>query len=494
MPGRSTAQLATLVGGELIGSSDTLVFDVTHDSRMAGPGVMFVAVRGSSEDGHSYVGRFVDSGGAAVCVDHDMGVDVPQIVVADTRAAMAPLAAEVHGHPSRDLSVVGVTGTNGKTTVTHYVESIAAGAGLVAGLIGTVHTRVGERLFPSERTTPESTDLQRLLAEMRDLGCRLVAAEVSSHALALGRVDATRFEVAAFTNLSRDHLDFHGDMDSYLAAKKRLFHDLEVGTSVVNVSDPAGRELAGEISGPLVTVGEGADVSATSKVPTPRGTAFHLGTPWGSADVEAMVHGGFNVDNALMAAACSLAVGVGFDDVVAGLAALPGVPGRFEVISGDDPVRVIVDYAHTPEGVRLALETARGLGRGRVIALVGAGGDRDRDKRPMMGAALSSADVALVTSDNPRSEDPLAIIEAVHAGVAQGTSVLVEPDRRRAIEMALRMAAPGDTVLVLGRGHEPFQEIAGRRVPFDDREVARHALAELRSSAKSGPDVGSMGA
>ena len=500
MTGSRLDQLAALVGGHLLGVTvdPPTILDVTHDSRQAGPGWLFVAIRGASIDGHDHVAQAVSAGAAAVCVEHDTGVEVPQLVVPDTRRALGNLAARVHRDPSHDLAVVGVTGTNGKTTVTHYVESIADHAGLVTGLIGTIQTRVGERAFESARTTPEATDFQRLLAAMRDSGARLVSAEVSSHALALGRVRATRFRVAAFTNLSQDHLDFHGDMESYLAAKSTLFLEYEVGTSVIDVDDAAGSRIADEVATradhALVRVGTDGDARSEARNPTGVGTGFQLYTPWGNAEVETPVIGEFNVDNAVLAAVCCLAAGIGFDQVVSGLAGLPGVPGRFERVSGDDPVTVIVDYAHTPAGIAHAIETARRLGRGRVIALVGAGGDRDREKRPMMGAAASAADLAVITSDNPRSENPDEIIAAVVAGVDLRESVIVEPDRRRAIETALASAVEGDVVLVLGRGHEPYQEIRGRRLAFDDRSVAREQLAVMRRSTNSVPGPGSMGA
>ncbi|HEX9762682.1 MAG TPA: UDP-N-acetylmuramyl-tripeptide synthetase, partial [Acidimicrobiia bacterium] len=313
MAGSRLDQLAALVGGHLIGvtGDPPTILDVTHDSRQAAPGWLFVALRGVRSDGHDHVAQAVSAGAVAACVEHDTGVEVPQLVVPDTRRALGSLAARVHGDPSHDLAVVGVTGTNGKTTVTHYVESIASHAGLATGLIGTIQTRVRERAFESARTTPEATDFQRLLAAMRDSGARLVAAEVSSHALALGRVRATRFRVAAFTNLSQDHLDFHGDMESYLAAKSTLFLEYEVGTSVIDVDDAAGRRIADEVATradhALVRVGTDGDARSEARHPTGVGTGFQLFTPWGNAEVETPVIGEFNVDNAVLAAVCCLA-------------------------------------------------------------------------------------------------------------------------------------------------------------------------------------------
>jgi UDP-N-acetylmuramoyl-L-alanyl-D-glutamate--2,6-diaminopimelate ligase len=499
MAGSGLGELATLVGGQIVAPAGPLptVVDVTHDSRQAGPGMLFVAVRGAASDGHDFVSHSMEAGAAAVCVEHAMGVAIPQLVVPDTRQVMGPLAARVHGDPSHQMTVVGVTGTNGKTTVTHYIESMGAGSGLHTGLIGTIETRMGSHTFDSVRTTPEATDFQRLLATMRDGGCRLVATEVSSHALALGRVRATRFEVAAFTNLSRDHLDFHRDMESYWLAKAALFREYEVGTAVINIDDPAGRRIVDDLArgegGPrVIRVGIGGDAWAEGIEPTAGGTSFRLSTPWGSAGVDTPVMGGFNVDNAVLAAVCCLAAGISFDSVAEGLTRLAGVPGRFEKVSGADPVMVIVDYAHTPAGIVHAIEAARGLGRGRVVVLVGAGGDRDREKRPLMGWAASAADLAVITSDNPRSEDPASIVAEVADGVDPGADLIVEVDRRRAIRTSLRSAKEGDVVLVLGRGHERFQEIADGRIPFDDRSVVREELATLRSSTNSGPAEGSM--
>ncbi len=492
MAGSSLSDLAAAVDGVLEGDGSVVVTDVVHDSRQAGPGKLFVAVVGSSVDGHTHVEGAVAAGSPAVCVEHDVTTQVPRITVPSSRQAMGPLADEVHGHPSADMAVVGVTGTNGKTTVTHYVEAISLRAGLTPGLIGTIGARVAGEWVPLERTTPEATDFQRLLASMRDRGCELVATEVSSHALTMGRVRGTSFEVAAFTNLSQDHLDFHGDMASYLDAKRSLFSDYKVGTAVVNVADPAGEQIARSTNAPVVRVGPGEDAVAADLVLGPAGAEFDLVTPWGRQRVHAPVSGRFNVDNVVVAAVCCLAAGIAFDSVVAALADLPPVPGRFQRVSGGDPVTVIVDYAHTPGGMSMVIEAARELTEGRVIAVGGAGGDRDRDKRPLMGRALSSADFVVVTSDNPRSESPAVIVEAVAEGVTADTPYEVVVDRRQAIARAIAEAGPGDLVLVLGRGHEPFQELAGGKVEFDDRLVAVALLADARSSANYGPGTGSI--
>lgn len=494
--GNRASELAEVVAGDLVSKTDQdpMIRDVTHDSRMAGPGVLFVAIAGETSDGHQYAEQAVAAGSPALCVTRVQGTEVPEIVVSDTRAALGPLAASVHRHPSHSVRVVGVTGTNGKTTVTHYVESIAKIAGLTTGLVGTVHTRFADREVPSVRTTPEASDFQRLLAEMRDAGVAIAAVEVSSHALALHRVAGTSFEVAAFTNLSQDHLDFHGDMGAYLAAKRRLFEEYEVTTAVINVDDEAGAGIAASFEGDLVTVGSEGQVRGAVRAMLQEGTKLELISPWGSAEVFTPVRGRFNVDNALLATACSLASGISFEDTVAGLERLGPVPGRFEVVSGDDPLTVIVDYAHTPHGIAEAIAAARNLTSGRVVALAGAGGERDRQKRPLMGRALAAADLSIITSDNPRSEDPQTIVGSVAAGLPHGAETMVIVDRREAIQAAVAAAEDGDVILILGRGHEPIQEVGGQRVPFDDREVARDALARLRKSANSGLESGSMGA
>ena len=495
MPGLKTlSELAAIVDGSLRGQpgDDVRLDDVSHDSRRVGPGCLFVAIEGEVFDGHDFVEDVVARGVPAVCVTHSVTQSVPELVVGDTRQALGPLASSVHGDPSADIAVVGVTGTNGKTTVAHYVSSISASSGIKAGLMGTIHTRLDGETIEAVRTTPEASDFQRVLAEMRDRGAALVAVEVSSHGLALGRVRATRFAVAAFTNLSQDHLDFHGDMSSYLAAKRTLFEEYELGTAVVNIDDPAGKEIAASYTGDLITVGRQGDV-VTSRPQTESGrTRFELETPWGTASVDAPLVGAFNVSNAAVAAASSVAAGLSFDDVIEGLASLQPVPGRFEIVSGTHPVLVVVDYAHTPDGITKAIAAARDLKRGRVIALIGAGGDRDRAKRPLMGEAVSQADLAVITSDNPRSEDPTEIAKAVLGGVALETDVILDTDRRSAIQRAIDEAEDGDIVLVLGRGHEPMQEIGGERHPFDDRAIARGALANRRKSANFMPESRSI--
>jgi UDP-N-acetylmuramoyl-L-alanyl-D-glutamate--2,6-diaminopimelate ligase len=489
--GSTLGAVATRVGGALVGDPGIRLSDATHDSRSAGPEVLFVAVPGSTHDGHDYVDAAVAAGSPAVAVERPMATGAGQVVVEDTRRAMGAMAAEVHNDPSARVSVVGVTGTNGKTSVTHFIESIMESAGRATGLIGTIETRVRDVSLPSARTTPEATDFQRLLARMRDLGAEVVAAEISSHALELGRVASTRFAVAAFTNLSQDHLDFHGNMASYRAAKERLFREYDVAKAVINIDDPVGAAITEWASMPVVRVGAGGDIRAESVTTSLRGTTIDLVTPEGSRRVASPAVGAFNVENSLIAAGCCLALGLGLDDVVEGLSRLGGVPGRFELISGDDPIHVIVDYAHTPGGVHEAIAVARAVGARRVVAVVGAGGDRDREKRPLMGRAAVEADVAVLTSDNPRSEDPERILSELASGVPEARAI-IEVDRRRAIEVAIEAARPGDVVLILGKGHETGQEIGDRILPFDDRIVAREVLDGWSRSAKSAGDSGSM--
>ena len=484
--------LASLIDGTLVANVDPEVVDVTHDSRQVVAGSLYVAIRGERADGHSFVTAAVDAGASAVCVDHRVETAVPQIVVDDTRRVLGELAAAVHDNPSTALAVVGVTGTNGKTTVTHYVESIARQAGLSTGLVGTIATRSGDRSVPATLTTPEASEFQRLLAGMRDDGVDLVAAEVSSHALEFGRVIGTRFAVAAFTNLSQDHLDFHGDMGAYRDAKKRLFTDYEVGTAVVNIDDPTGAQIARGYQGDLITVGKGGDFSIRSVETHPSYSEFTVELAGGSYHRRAPVIGEFNVRNLVLAAACCVAVGLETEVVLDAVMDVTGVPGRFDVVSGDDPITVIVDYAHTPEGVATAVDTGRRLSSGRVIAVLGAGGDRDTRKRPEMGRALSRADLSVVTSDNPRSEDPDEIAAAVMSGVDPESEHVLEVDRRKAIDLAIDAARDGDVVLILGRGHEPNQDLGDESVPFDDRVVAAASLERRRRSAGSSGHSGSM--
>lgn len=482
--GEPLERLAALIGAEIEGDGNPLVRDATHDSRQVGSGTLFIAVKGFTVDGHEFIDQAAASGAVAAVVTEDVDAGIPLLKVADARTVMGPLAAAIHGHPSRRIPVVGVTGTNGKTTVTHMVEHILASAGRVVGLVGTIHTRIGSDQIPARHTTPEATDFQRLLSDMIERGADAVAVEVSSHALALHRVDATWFDVVAFTNLSQDHLDFHVDMESYFAAKASLFDPARAKRGVVWIDDPWGERLFESSSLEMVTVGDNGDVSVRRVGGDLTGTEIELDLGSGPRRVRIPMPGGFNVENAAIAAAVCQLLGTTEESIFDALASLPGVPGRFERVSGDDPIAVFVDFAHTPDGITEVIATLQPLVEGRIIAVLGAGGDRDREKRPLMGDAASAADVVVVTSDNPRSEDPDAIIDAVMEGIRPGTRVIRLVDRREAIAAAVAEAADGDAVVILGKGHERGQEIAGFKHPFDDRLEARAALATRRGGAE----------
>ncbi len=480
--GERLSTLAEIVGGRRVGDGDPLILDVTHDSRQVGVGSLFVAVKGMVSDGHDFIGQAMTMGASAIVCERPIEPAVPHVLVEDARGSLAKLAAAVHHHPSRELDVVGVTGTNGKTSVSFILESMLRSAGKVTGLIGTITTRIGDEQIPTLRTTPESTDFQRLLREMVNRGAEVVVTEVSSHALRLGRVDETEFAVVGFTNLSQDHLDFHADMEDYFAAKRMLFERRFSSVGVICIDDEWGRRLANDTAIEVRTVSMGSDADLRAEI-TGRsfaGTELMLTFPDAERrKVEVPLLGDFNAENALVAAGCALELGLTRDQVVTGMSQASPAPGRFELVSGGDPIRIIVDYAHTPDGIASVIESVRMLSPGRVIALIGAGGDRDRAKRPLMGAAGSSADLLIVTSDNPRTEDPEAIIAELMSGVS-GVEAIAIVDRREAIVAAVDAAHDGDVVLVLGKGHERSQEIGDRVLPFDDRLVARSALAERR--------------
>ena len=458
---------------ELLGAGDDVeVAHLAHDTREVAEGTLFFCVPGFTRDGHDLAGEAIAAGAVALVVERPLRLGVPEVVVESVRAAMAPAAARFHGDPTARLPVVGITGTNGKTTSAFLLRGLLEAAGRQCGLLGTVSSRIGGRERPTVRTTPEAIELQRTFAEMLDGGDRACAMEVSSHALALHRADAIHWRVAVFTNLTRDHLDFHPTMEDYFLAQRRLF---EAGpeVAVVNVDDPYGARLAAEIPG-CVTVGvrSEARVRATDVQAGIDGTAFTLdGRRWRTG-----MPGAFNLLNALGAIAAARALGVDDETLAAALPAAGRVPGRLEAVDEGQGFAVLVDYAHTPDSVENVLRAARGMTDGRVIVVLGAGGDRDRDKRPLMGAAAAEhADVVIVTSDNPRSEDPEAIVSAVLAGAGDGAEAVV--DRREAIHRAVALADESDVVLVAGKGHEQGQELAdGVIVPFDDVAVAREAL------------------
>lgn len=456
---------------EVVGDLPTEVSDLTHDSRQVRPGWAFACVPGERYDGHDFAARAVASGASLLLVERrlarDVVGDVPQLVVGDVRRAMGFVAASVHGHPAARLTMVGVTGTNGKTTTTRLIGSILSAAGREHRELGTLS---------GARTTPEAPDLQRQLAEFVAEGVDSVVMEVSSHALALHRVAGARFDVAVFTNLGRDHLDLHGTMEAYFRAKASLFMPELSDLGITNLDDPYGRLLLDVAA--IEMVGYGSADASDLVV-----GVDHLDFVWRDQPVRVSIGGDFNVANSLAALEVAAALGVDASTAARGLAGLRAVPGRFEVVSdaGAD-VAVLVDYAHTPEGIEHVLRSARGLVPGRVLVVFGCGGDRDPEKRPLMGAAaVSNADEVVVTSDNPRGEDPQAIADAVVRGIEgrYRDRVSVELDRRAAIEQAIGAARPGDVVVIAGKGHETTQTIGDQALPFDDRVVARKVLHTL---------------
>jgi UDP-N-acetylmuramoyl-L-alanyl-D-glutamate--2,6-diaminopimelate ligase len=459
---------------------DATVGGIAYRSDAVSPGDAFFCIRGFTHDGHDFADDAVRRGAAAIVVEREVpGVAAPQFLVSDSRVALALASAEFFGNPSKSMDLVGITGTNGKTTTTYLLDSIMRAAGRTTGIVGTVETRVAGETIPASRTTPESSDLEALLARMRDAGVSAAALEVSSHAIDLHRVDGLRFAVVAFTNLTQDHLDYHKTLDEYFSVKRRLFMDFDVGARVVNIDDPTGARLAAELPR-AITVGldGAAAVRALNVELRADGACFDLMIGGQTASVVFPLAGGYNVSNALVAAGCALGCGVDIPTIVSGLEQAPQVPGRLERVDRDGPFAVIVDYAHTPDSLEKAIRAVKGVTSGRVIVVFGCGGDRDPDKRPLMGTAAGlSADKVIVTSDNPRSEDPVGIILQIEDGLRMtGASWEVEVDREKAIARAISLAEPGDAVLIAGKGHEDYQIFADRTVHFDDREVSRREL------------------
>ena len=476
------------VRGDLEG---TEIVAVAHNAADAVPGALFCCVQGARADGHAFAPEAVTRGAVALLTQRFLDLDVPQVVVDDVRPAMARVAATLFDHPSRRMSVVGVTGTNGKTTTTHLLRSVLEADGRRAAVIGTLSgsvSRSGGRSGPG--TTPAAPELQSHLAELAGEGFQAVAMEVSSHALVQHRVDGVHFAVAVFTNLSQDHLEFHGTMEDYFAAKASLFRPERATVGVVNADDPWGRRLLDEAAVPMrsFSVAEATDLQVDRT-----GTSFR----WRGQPVRLRLAGTVNVANAIAAAAAATELGVSEPVIAAGLSSLLFVPGRSEPVDRGQPYAVLVDFAHTPDALEQTLAGARAMaGDGRVLVVFGCGGERDRAKRPLMGeVAARLADLAVLTSDNPRSEDPAAIIDEVRAGVRRTEALVVEPDRRTAIALALQQARPGDVVVLAGKGHETTQVIGDRTVPFDDRAVAAELLGSEQftryGSANCTPDDGS---
>ncbi len=477
------ALIRALAPSEVLGRRPAEIRSLAYDARQVEEGALFFCVPGSRADGHDFAAEAVSRGAAALVAQRAVEVAVPQLIVDDARTAMAVAADAFYGEPTTRLDVVGVTGTNGKTTTAFLLRSVLEASGRRTGLVGTVEWVVGGQRRPAPHTTPEAIDLQRLFAEMLERGDEAVALEASSHGSALHRLDRVRLAALVFTNLSQDHLDLHGTMEEYFQAKRRLFTGAQPPPAAVNVGDEHGRRLATELTGahraPLVTFGfaDDADVRPDAIEVSARGSRLRAA----GIDLETPLRGRFNVENVLGAVATGLLLDLDDDAIAAGVRDMTGVPGRFEAVDEGQPFAVVVDYAHTPDSLDTVLQAARDLADGRVIAVFGAGGDRDRGKRPLMGRiARERADLAIVTSDNPRSEDPLAIIEDVLQGA--GLEVEIDPDRRSAIRRAVGLAAPGDVVVIAGKGHEQGQEVAGIVYPFDDRDVAREAIREVSAA------------
>src|SRR5688500_174730 len=471
------ALIGALAPSEIAGGRPAEIADLAYDTRSVSAGALFFCVRGERVDGHDLAWEAIERGAVAVVVERMLDVDVPQLLVPSTRESMAVAADVFFGEPTQELEVGGVTGTNGKTTTALLLHGILEAAGRRPGLVGTVEWEVGGERRPAPFTTPEAIDLQRLFREMLDTGNRSAAVEASSHGAALRRLDRVRFDALVFTNLSQDHLDLHGTMEEYFGAKRRLFTGPAPPPAAVNIGNDWGRRLADDLTdqhrAPLVTfaLDEEADVRPEGLLVDTRGSRFRAA----GIDIETRLRGRFNVENALGTVAAGLLLDLDEDAIAEGIAAVTDVPGRFETVEEGQPFAVVVDYAHTPDSLATVLQAARELATRKMIVVFGAGGDRDRGKRPLMGkVAADLADVTIVTSDNPRSEEPLAIIQDVLQGT--GVDVEIDPDRRSAIARAVSLAEEGDVVVVAGKGHEQGQNVGGVVTPFDDREVVLDAI------------------
>lgn len=483
--GASGAPQSLQMGG------DVPVSSLAYDSRKVRPGSLFVAVRGMAQDGHSFIPEAQKKGASFFVVEEfQEGVAGLQIRVSDSRRALALLSNAFFGYPSRSLLLVGITGTNGKTTTSLLVERILKEAGYSTGLIGTIQYRIKEKVLQSKNTTPESLDLQELLFQMKEEGVKAVSMEVSSHALALDRVYGIPFDVGIFTNLTQDHLDFHKDLQNYFEAKARLFtslgQDQKASVAVVNLDDPYGKEIIGRVSVPVMTYGTAshAQIYPREVSVTPHGIFMAVSTPQGELPLHLKLTAKFNISNSLAALAAALALKIPLEKARSGIEAVTFVRGRFEPVRCGQPFQVIIDYAHTPDGLKNLLEASLQLTKGKLITVFGCGGDRDRKKRPLMGKiAVELSTLCIVTSDNPRSEEPAAIISEIQAGMKEvlnqhGRSKqhLVEPDRKKAIALALSLAKEGDTVVIAGKGHETYQIFKDTTIHFDDREVVQSLL------------------
>jgi len=465
------------------GSIDKRIDAIYYDSRKVTPGALFFCIEGFRFDGHDFAGEAVAKGAQAVVLRKDVPLPqyVTKVFVEDTRLAMALISRAFYGYPARNIPIIGVTGTNGKTTVTYLIKSILEDAGKKVGLIGTIANMIGPKMLPAERTTPESVDLQKLFKDMQDEGVDAIVMEVSSHSLSLKRVAGVEFEVGVFTNLTQDHLDFHNTLEEYREAKAKLF--LQSRQAAINIDDETGRMFAEKVQGPLWTYGisRTAQVFARDIEITSKGVLFQLFLPDGSSMISLNIPGLFSVYNALAAATACHALGVPIHNIRAGLEKVKGIPGRFELLNPGTEYSVIIDYAHTPDGLENVLKTARDFTKGRVITVFGCGGDRDPSKRPIMGEVAGRySDFCIITSDNPRNEDPMAIIQQIIPGVKKtACPYVVIEDRREAIAYALNHGRAGDVIILAGKGHETYQILKNNQViPFDEREVVAELLGK----------------
>jgi len=480
---------AKLRGAALIGDGGVSITSVAYDSRKAGDGALFFCISGYKTDGHKYAASAVENGAAALMVTRKLDIDVPQVLVKDSRQAMAMISREFYGRPDERLKMVGITGTNGKTTTTYMIKAALERAGRKTGLIGTIHNMIGDEIVPTERTTPESPDLFALLERMADEGCAAVVMEVSSHSLYLQRVAGIVFDVSVFTNLTQDHLDFHETFENYLAAKKMLFAASK--SAAVNIDDDAAADIMADADIDWRTYGieNQADVSAKNIEITPRGVTYDLHADGETTQMRVRTPGRFSVYNSLSAAAACMLLGVGIETIAPALAEIPGVAGRFEVLdTGGLPFTMILDYAHTPDSLENTLQTANEFAQGRVVAVFGCGGDRDRTKRPIMGEIGGRlATFSILTSDNPRTEDPFAILSEVERGMKKtdGEYICIE-NRRSAIRYAIENAQNGDVIILAGKGHETYQEIDGVKHPFDEKIVVAELMAEYTKETQAG--------
>ena len=473
------SELAGATAHEKRTGEDVPVASLQYNSRKVGKGDVFCCIVGTFSDGHAYAAQAVEAGAAALVVERELPLPVPQVVVKNTRIAMAEMAAAFYGYPARGMRIVGVTGTNGKTSTTYMLKAIAEQCGWKVGLIGTIRNLIGERIIDTERTTPESVDLQRILREMKDEGVDLVVMEVSSHSLDQRRVHGIEFETAIFTNLTQDHLDYHKTFENYLAAKMRIFR--QARQAVVNRDDPHAETILNALTIPYKTFGirEQADISASEIDITTRGVQFDMHCEPGNVRMYVPIPGLFSVFNAMGAAAAALQLGISLPAIKNGIETMGSVSGRLEPLpTGGRNFTVLLDYAHTPDALENILKTARGFAKGRIVTLFGCGGDRDHAKRPIMGEIAGRfSDFLVVTSDNPRTEDPMAIIEAVLEGVHKsGCPHIVVENRYEAIRYALKHAEPEDVIILAGKGHENYQEVGGGKRHFDEKEIVAELL------------------